>query len=258
MSAPGPTHRFSGLPAILLALTAVLAIALVGMLGGELYARHRANSLVAEAVQCEAQDNATVSFGTTPPVLAQYFNGEYTHISVKTAGNQIRQAKGMRLELDIRNVRLNKDKKDSDASASKGTIGSLDGTITWPADGIKQSIQDVVPMIGSIVTGSVTADPGAGTVQLKGLLNKATVKPQLVNNGLSLQVVDLEALGHDLDTDTVQRRLDELTAKVTDDLPLGIHLDSVEVTDSGVVVKFSTQNAAIQQGSSSSQCFDSL
>ncbi|CAJ1497546.1 DUF2993 domain-containing protein [[Mycobacterium] holstebronense] len=255
MSAPGPTHRFSGLPAIMLALTAVLAIALVGMLGGELYARHRANTLVAEAVKCEAQDDATVSFGTTPPVLAQYFNGEYSHISVKTAGNQIRQAKGMQLDLDIRNVRLN---KGAGASDSKGTIGSLEGTITWPADGIKQSIQDVVPMIGSIVTGSVTADPGAGTVQLKGLLNKATVKPQLVNNGLSLQVVDLEALGHDLDTDTVQRRLDELTAKVTDNLPLGIHLDSVAVTDSGVVVKFSTQNAAIQQGSSSSQCFDSL
>ncbi|QZA08270.1 DUF2993 domain-containing protein [Mycolicibacter heraklionensis] len=254
MSAPGPTHRFSGLPAAMLALTVVLAIALVGMLGGELYARHRANSLVAEAVKCEAQDSATVSFGTTPPVLAQYFNGEYSHISVQTAGNQIRQAKGMRLELDIRNVRLN---KGAGASDPKGTIGSLDGTITWPADGIKQSIQDVVPVIGSIVTGTVTADPSAGTVQLKGLLNKATVKPQLVNNGLSLQVVDLEALGHDLDTDTVQRHLDELTAKVTDDLPLGIHLDSVEVTDSGVVVKFSTRNAAIE-GSSSSQCFESL
>lgn len=239
----------------MLALTAVLAIALVGMLGGELYARHRADTLVADAVQCEAQDSATVSFGTTPPVLAQYFNGEYSHISVKTAGNQIRQAKGMQLELDIRNVRLNKGAGPSDP---KGTIGSLDGTITWPADGIKQSIQDVVPMIGSIVTGSVTADPGAGTIELKGLLNKATVKPQLVNNGLSLQVADLEALGRDLDTDTVQRRLDELTAKVTDDLPLGIHLDSVQVTDSGVVVKFSTRNAAIEPGSSSSQCFDSL
>jgi len=70
-------------------------------------------------------------------------------------------------------------------------------------------------------------------------------------------VVDLEALGHDLDTDTVQRRLDELTAKVTGDLPLGIHLDSVEVTDTGVVVKFSTRDAALS-GQSSSQCFDSL
>lgn len=257
MSAPGPTpapaHRFTGLPAILLALTAVLAVALAGMLGGELYARHRASSLVADAVKCEAQDSATVSFGTTPPVLAQYFNGEYRHISVQTAGNQLRQAKGMRLELDIRDIHLNKDK----SSDSKGTIGALDGTITWPADGIKQSIQDVVPVIGSIVTGKVTTDPGADTVELKGLLNKATVKPQIVDNGLQLQVLDLEALGQDLDTDTVQRNLDDLTAKVTGDLPLGIHIDSSEVTDSGVVVKFSTRNAAIP-ASSSSQCFASL
>lgn len=251
MTIPGPTHpahRFTGLPAIMMALTAALALALVGMFGAEFYARHLANSLVADAVKCEAGDSATVSFDTTPPVLAQYFNDDYRHISVQTAGNQIRQAKGMRLDLDIRDIRPQK------GTQSKGTIGSLDGTITWPADGIKQSIQDVVPVIGSIVTGEVTADPGAGTIELKGLLNRATVKPQIVNNGLRLEVVDLQALGQDLDTDTVQRHLDDLTAKVTNDLPLGIHIDSSQVTDSGVVVKFSSQNATIP-ASSSSQCY---
>lgn len=235
----------------MLALTAVLVVALVGMFGGEMYARHKASTLVANAVECEAEDSATVSFDTDPPVLAQHFQGDYRHISVKTAGNQIRQAKGMQLDLDIRDIRLNK------TAESKGTVGSLDGTITWPADGIKQSIQDVVPVIGSIVTGKVTTDPSAGTVELKGLLNKATVKPQIVDNGLQLQVVDLEALGKDLDSDTVQRNLDSLTAKVTDDLPLGIHIDSSQVTDSGVVIKFSTRNATIP-ASSSSQCFASL
>jgi hypothetical protein len=244
-------HRFTGLPAVLLALSAVLVLALVALFGGQLYATHRAKSLVADAVQCEAEDTATVSFASNPPVLAQNVRGDYPQISVQTAGNQIRKAKGMRLDLDIRDIRLHK------SGDSKGTIGSLDGTITWPADGIKESIQEVVPVIGSIVTGKVTTDPGAGTVELKGLLNRATVKPQIVDNGLKLQVVELEALGHDLDTDTVQRNLDNLTAKVTDDLPLGIHIDSSQVTDSGVVVKFSTRNAAIP-ASSSSQCFARL
>jgi hypothetical protein len=246
-----PSHRFTGLPAVLLALSAVLVLALVALFGGQLYATHRAKSLVADAVQCEAEDTATVSFASDPPVLAQYFRGDYPHISVQTAGNQIRKAKGMQLDLDIRDIRLHK------SADSKGTIGSLDGTITWPADGIKESIQDVVPVIGSIVTGKVTTDPDAGTVELKGLLNRATVKPQIVDNGLKLQVVELEALGHDLDTDTVQRNLDDLTAKVTGDLPLGIHIDSSQVTDSGVVVKFSTRNATIP-ASSSSQCFARL
>lgn len=250
MSTPAPTHRFTGLPAVMLALTALLVLALAGVFGGQLYAKHRAQSLVADAVQCEAKDSATVSFDSSPPVLAQYLRGDYPHISVRTAGNQIRQAKGMRLELDIRDIHVRK------GADSKGTIGALDGTITWPADGIKESIQDVVPVIGSVVTGKVTTDPGAGTVQLKGLLNRATVKPAIINNGLSLQVVDLEALGHDLDTDTVQRNLDELTSKVTGDLPLGIHIDSVQVTDSGVVVKFSTRNANIP--ASSSECFAAL
>lgn len=257
MSTPGFTqparrsHRFAGLPAILLTLTVLLALTLAAMVGGELYARNRAESLVADAVKCEAEDSATVSFDTTPPVLAQYFQGDYRHISVQTDGKQIRRAKGMQLDLDIRDIHLEK------TSDSKGTIGSLDGTITWPVDGIKESIQDVVPVIGSIVTGKVTTDPGAGTVELKGLLNRATVKPQIVDNGLQLEVVDLEALGKDLDTDTVQRNLNDLTAKVTDHLPLGIHLDSSQVTDSGVVVKFSTQNATIP-ASSSSQCFARL
>lgn len=246
-----PSHRFTGLPAVLLALTVVLVLAVVALFGGQVYATHRAKSLVADAVQCEADDSATVSFDSNPPVLAQYLRGNYPHISVKTAGNQIRKAKGMQLDLDIRDIRLHK------SADSKGTVGSLDGTITWPADGIKSSIQDVVPVIGSIVTGKVTTDPGAGTVELKGLLNRATVKPQIVNNGLQLQVVDLEALGKDLDTDTVQRNLDDLTGKVTDDLPLGIHIDSSQVTDSGVVVKFSTRNATIP-ASSSSQCFARL
>lgn len=254
MTPSGPTHpahRFTGLPAVLLALTVVLVLAVVALFGGQLYAAHRAKSLVADAVQCEAEDSATVSFDSSPPVLAQYLRGDYPHISVRTAGNQIRKAKGMQLDLDIRDVHVEK------TADSKGTIGSLDGTITWPADGIKSSIQDVVPVIGSIVTGKVTTDPGAGTVELKGLLNRATVKPEIVDNGLHLQVVDLEALGHDLDTDTVQRNLDDLTDKVTGDLPLGIHIDSSQVTDSGVVVKFSTRNATIP-ASSSSQCFARL
>jgi hypothetical protein len=244
-------HRFTGLPAVLLALSAVLVLALVALFGGQLYATHRAKSLVADAVQCEAEDTATVSFASNPPVLAQYFRGDYPQISVQTAGNQIRKAKGMRLDLDIRDIRLHK------SGDSKGTIGSLDGTITWPADGIKESIQEVVPVIGSIVTGKVTTDPGAGTVELKGLLNRATVKPQIVDNGLHLEVVELEALGKDLDSETVQRNLDDLTGKVTGDLPLGIHIDSSQVTDSGVVVKFSTRNATIP-ASSSSQCFARL
>jgi hypothetical protein len=233
---------------IVATLVIVVAAALIGV---ELYARHQASSRVANAVQCEVQDSATVSFAATPPLLWQYVTKHYPSISVQTAGNQVRDAKGMKIGLDIRNVRLNQ------TSNSEGTIGSLNGTITWSSDGIKQSIQDAIPMIGSLVTGEVTTNPSDGTVSLKGLLDSATLKPQIVNNGLSLQVVSLSALGSKMSTDSVQKDLDDLTSKATQNYPLGIHADSVKVTDSGIQATFSTSNATIPASSGGGQdsCF---
>jgi hypothetical protein len=239
---------------LFLVIVALLIVAVP--IGAELYARHLAASKVADAVQCEVQDSASVSFAATPPVLWQYLTSHFTGISGQTAGNQVRSAKGMKVSLDIHDINLN------GTNNSKGTIGSLNGTITWSADGIKQSIQDAVPVLGKFVAGEVTANPGDGTVSLKGLLDSATVKPQIVNNGLSLQVVSLSALGSKMSTDTVQKNLDDLTSKATQNYPLGIHADSVKVTDSGVEATFSTSNATIPASSSQPQsgqdCFSGV
>jgi hypothetical protein len=238
---------FANRTAILLILAIVVLLVLAGAIGAELYARHLASSKVAQAAQCEVQDSASVSFAAAPPVLWQYLTSHYTDISLQTAGNQVRSAKGMKVSLDIHDIKLN------NTNNSQGTIGSLNGTITWSADGIKQSIQDAIPVLGQFVTGDVTTNPGDGTVSLKGLLDSATVKPQIVNNGLSLQVVSLSALGSKMSTDTVQKNLDDLTSKATQNYPLGIHADSVKVTDSGVEATFSAQNATIPASSSQPQ-----
>lgn len=231
---------------------AIIVIALVLLLvvvpvGAELYARHLANGKVASAVVCEVQDSASVSFSATPPVLWQYFTNHYTDISVQTAGNQVRSAKGMQVSLDIRDVRLD------NSNNSQGTIGSLSGTVTWSSDGIRQSIESAIPGLGSLVASKVTTDQSAGTVELKGLIDSATIKPQIVNNGLSLQVVSLTALGSKLSTDTVQKDLDDFTSKVTKNYQVNVNLDSVKVTDSGVDTAFSASNAVIPAASSSSQ-----
>ncbi|MBO0884264.1 MAG: DUF2993 domain-containing protein [Mycobacterium sp.] len=240
--------------ALILGIVATLVIVgFAGLIGVELYARHLANSKVAGAVQCEAQDSARVSFGTTPPVLWQYFTSHYSNISAETAGNQVRSAKGMKINIAIQNVQL------SNTDNSKGTIGALNGTITWTASGIKESIQDAVPVLGKFVTSEVTPNPSDGTIELKGLLDTATVKPQIVNNGLSLEVVSLNALGSDMSTEKVQQHLDDLTSKATQNYPLGIHADSVAVTSTGVEATFSTSNAAIPSGGGSTDpCFANI
>ena len=235
---------------IVLVVVIVIALVAAGLLGGELYARSRADSVVARATQCVVQDNATASFGALPPFLMQHMSGHYTNIHIETAGNQVRQAKGMKVNLVIKDVRL-----EATANAG-GSIGSLVANINWSSQGIKDTIQSAIPLIGSFVTG-VTTNPSAGTIELQGALGNITAKPAVVDNGISLQVTELTGLGFSLPREAVQPALDAFTSTLTTNYPLGIHADSVQVTDSGVVSQFSTQNASIPKGNDD-PCFAGL
>lgn len=223
---------------IVLVVVIVVALVIAGVIAGELYGRHRADSVVAKAVECVVQDSADVSFGAWPPFLMQHVSGHYTNIHIETAGNQIRDARGMKVNIDINDVRL------EDTANSSGSIGSLVADIDWTADGIKQTIQNAIPLVGSFVTG-VKTNASAGTIELDGALGSITAKPAVVDNGISLQVTELTGLGFMLPREAVQPALDAFTNTLTKNYPLGIKADSVSVTDNGVVSKFSTQNASM-------------
>ena len=233
-------RRFIGDPvSIILILVIAAALAVAGLIGGELYARNRANKVVAAATECVVQDQAKVSFGPSP-FLLQHFAGHYRDISIHTAGHQLRDAKGMTADININNVDLH------GSGDSKGTIGELDATITWTSDGIKETVQGSVPFVGGLVD-SVSTNPSAGTIELSGALGlgSVTVKPQVAGSGLSLQVVNVTAMGATLPHETAQAALDTFTANLTKQYPLGIHADSVQVTNDGVVAHFSTRDASI-------------
>lgn len=225
---------------IVLVLVIVVALAVAALVGTELYVRHRADTVVANAVSCVVQDQASVSFGMRP-FLLQHLSGNYSDISVQTAGNQIRQAKGMKLDLRLDDIKVHK------TADSAGTLGSLDATITWSSDGIKQTVQDAIPFLGSLVS-NVTTKPADGTIELQGALGTVTAKPTVANGGLNLEVVSLTGLGMTLPRETVQPALDAFTTALTKNLPMGIHADSVAVTDTGVTAKFITRDATIPNG----------
>jgi hypothetical protein len=225
---------------IVLVVVIVLALMVAGVVGAELYARSRADDVVAKAVSCVVQDSAKVSFGASP-FLLQHMTGHYGNISISTAGNQIREAKGMKADITIDDIRL------EDKGNTKGTIGALNATINWTTEGIKETIQNSIPLVGSFVT-SVSANPSDGTIELNAALGDIITKPQVVDGGISLEVQELTGLGFTLPREAVQPALDAFSSQLTKNYPLGIHADSVSVTDSGVTAKFSTQNATMPAG----------
>ena len=223
-----------------LILVIVAAVALAGLLGAELYARRTANSIVAKAVSCVVQDSASASFGLRP-FLIQHFTHSYRDMSVETAGNQIREAKGMKLNLRLDDVRINP------TADSAGTLGALDADVTWSAEGIQQTAQGVIPLLGGLVSG-VSTDPSAGTLEIQAALGTVTVQPQIIDGGLVLEAVQVSGLGFTLPRESVQPALDLFTTALTKNLPMSIHADTVAVTDTGVTARFVTRDATIPNG----------
>lgn len=226
--------------ALTLIFITVIALVMAGLIGAELIGRHIADNKVAKATECVVDDKVSVSFGVTPPFLWQHVTGHYTNIVIHTAGNQIKDAKQMQADLYISDVDLH-------GAGSKGTIGALDAVLTWPAAGIKETVQSMVPILGNLVS-ELTTNAQDGTVELGGAFGLASivVKPEVVNGGLSLQVLKLTGLGAlTLPRETIQPELDKFAEELTKRYPLGLRADSVEVTDTGVVARFSTRNAVM-------------
>ncbi len=251
---PGtPTSQVSGLSRVRqrnplsIALIAVIVIGFVtaGLLASELYARHRAESVLAAATECVVQDRASVSFGATP-LLLQLATGHYRDISIHTAGNRIGKAGGMKADVRIDDVWL-----DSDADAM-ATVGAIDAIITWSADGMRQSIQEAISPLRGLVTG-VQTNPDDGTIKLQGNLGSVTTKPRVTDGRVALQVVDVTGLGLLLPSETVQSALDAFTARLTEDYPLDIHADSVQITYDGVTLHYSTRVPRILHGNQGNQ-----
>ncbi len=239
--------RRLNLQTIVLIVVIVIALVAGGLAGGELYARQRADTILTEVAQCVVEDGVTISFGVNPPFLWQHITGHYTNISVTTDGNRVQSADGMTAEVTLKDVRL------QDSADSKGTIGSLNATLSWKSAGIKDTVAANLPGVGNLVTG-VTTDPAAGTIILDAPGTSVTAKPVVTDGDLNLEVVDVTGL---FPKDAVQTGLDGLTKKLNDNYPLGIHADSVEVTGTGVVGKFSSQNASIPK-EDANPCFARL
>lgn len=246
---PQPASQWRSPQAIVLIAVIAVALVVIGLTGGELYARHKAGSVLVSIAECVVEDSASVSFGVNPPFLWQHISGHYTNISVETGGKQVQAAKGMTADVALSDIRL------QGTENSKGTIGSLSATLTWTAAGIKDTVAENLPGVGALVT-DVSTDPAAGTITMEAVGDtKVTAKPVVNDGNLDLQIIDVSG---PFAKDTVQSALDGLTKKLNDAYPLGIHADSVSVTDTGVVGKFSSQNASIPNDDSNDACFAQL
>lgn len=235
---------------IILISVIVVAVALAAILGVELYARQRSSSLVNKATSCLIQDGASVSFGAEPLVL-QYLGDHIDKMTIRTAGNQIRQAKEMTVAITLRDISLQK------TSDSLGTIGQMDVSVIWPTDGMTKSLQSVLPaplgsLVGDVKTSSAT---GMVTISAAGGLASVTTKPVIDNGLVVLQSTNVNAVVG-LPRELVQPALDAASKGIVGEYPMGLKATNVSVTDDGLQVDLSSTNVPMKP--SNEPCLQNL
>jgi hypothetical protein len=226
---------------IALVLVTVVALLASGLVGAEIYARKRAEEILAAAAECVIKDKVRVSIGTgSNPLLLQYVTDNYADISIDTAGNQLLDVKGMKADITVNDVTVHNN------ADSKGTVGALDATITWTSDGIEETVKEKAPFLSHFIKNVIT-NPDAGTIELSSTRGgtSVTLKPQVTDGRLSLEIVDLTAMRATLPRGAAQRALDDATSELTNKSPLDVRADSAQVTGDGVVAHFSARDALI-------------
>jgi len=163
---PGPNQCrvriFRDPLSIVLVVVIVGALGIAGILGCELYARHRATSMLEKVVECVAGDHASVSLGARP-LLLQLMTGNFPDISIETAGNQFREAKGMKLHVQIADLRLPTARPlltDSGLALQVLTVSGFGFTLP------PESVQPPLDAFTSIMTKSLPAGVHADSVRL--------------------------------------------------------------------------------------------
>lgn len=272
---PPKRKRGRGAIAVFLILVTVLATAAAGLLGAELYARTVAVDKVKSATACfieSSEDSVDVSFETSPPVLMQYINDKYTGFTITTSGSHVRSAQGITANIAVDDLDLNGD------ANRRGTIGAINATVDWTSEGmrasantaLKEAIDEYLDdsflsflsdwiSTDDVVT-SIQTDPSTGIVTLNGMFDSSiAVKPETTaDGGIRLEIQpDSFSLGGGLDLpqDDLQEKLDEMTSELTDN-KYNVGVDSLEVTDTGVIAKFSAADVDIPATDGGSSCFD--
>jgi hypothetical protein len=202
----------------------------------------------------------------------QYFDDKYTGFTIATDGTPIRSVHGITADITVDDLDLNGGANDA------GTIGAINATVDWTSEGMRESANAALKeaideylddsIFGFLtdwistdeVVTSIETDPSTGIVTLHGMFDSTiAVKPETTaDGGIRLQIQpDSFSLGGDLDLpqEDLQSKLDEMTSDLTDN-KYNLRVDSLEVTDSGVVAKFSATDIDIPASDGTSSCFD--
>jgi hypothetical protein len=231
MRSPRPGRRRARRWAIALVIIVVVLVVL------DFAARVAAESVMASKIQQQGlQHKPSVTIDGFP-FLTQVASKNFQQVNLTAADQTEGPVTITSINATAHNIRL-----DS-YSFSSGTIGSLSGTALISFSSLASTLTQEVGPLGALLHGTGLDLTAAGPSEVKATMNLVVTSgsatwrvAQLSGNRLNIRLVGSSALPSSL-----LGSIQDITVQIPK-LPLGLTIDSVQVTSAGVVGRISGSN----------------
>ncbi|MFJ3310001.1 DUF2993 domain-containing protein [Streptomyces sp. NPDC086549] len=204
-------------------LLALLLTGTAAEAGARSLLHHRLATAVGRALGKDSQVHADGG-----PALLLLFERHLDSVTIRSDHADLGRFSDVSVRARLDDVRLTGD--------HSGTVAHTHADVAVPAS----SVQGLAATAeGRFPVTDVRLDAGAGTVTLllgQGGLGRATLRPELREGRVKLEVEDVEVLGAPAPAAVVDRLRNRLSARTGAAYPLGLRATSLDVTDTGVDV----------------------
>jgi LmeA-like phospholipid-binding len=215
----------------------VLVIVIVLLVGLDFATRLVAENVIASKIEHQGlQHKPDVSIDGFP-FLTQVASRDFERVNLTAAGQTAGPVTITTMNATARNIKLNS------FAFSSGTIGSLSGTALISFSSLGNALTQQVGPLGSLLNGAGLNLSDAGSNEVKASLNVLVVSGSatwrvtlLSGNQLNIRLVSSGGLPSSL-----LSSIEDITLKLPK-LPLGLAIDSVQVSPAGVVGRVSAAN----------------
>ncbi|EFV12397.1 LmeA family phospholipid-binding protein [Segniliparus rugosus] len=273
-AAPGSRPSRFGLKTAVLSLVVLLLLGVVGVLGGELVARHLLAVCADEAAENVLHTKAKVDYDHSKFLLASLLDHEIPYLSVdakNSAVDKYDRNGEVQLKEAIKGLDIIAHLEDVHVTKGGGSVGHMTTQVTWTAEGIRQTLanrdlKDPGQTESPITSvNSVKLDPEhnqfdidvngkIGILQARAVIIVQPEVDKQHNLQIRIKSIDLpEAhnfIGFDVSgfANSIARPAIEQVAKKVASYPMGLKAKSVQVKQDSIVFQFYADDAPLVKG----------
>jgi hypothetical protein len=213
---------------IILVVALVASLLVVGVVGGEIYMRHKIKECIASSF---SQVGSNVEVGlSAKPVLLQLLTGKLDYVRLQSEESTTGTVNGLTIDAKINGIKTD-----------NGATDSAKAVVTWSAEGMLQTLQQ--QQFGQLISSLETNNDGTIKISFVGDIATATIRVFVENDTLQLKTEEASFFGMGIDNSIVDNILATINENLSaGNMPFGLKAKAVALDSQGLTLGLEGQD----------------